>query len=573
VTLLADPQAVAPRPAGPVRRLWDVPLWGHVAALAVVLLVLVPFIGTGSSFSADEGAAVVQAISLSEGHGWIVEHPFPDVDATGANYPLENSERGARGVAPYAKHPLYPLVLAAAHRVAGVPGMMLGSLAGTLCAAGVAALVARRLDEALVRPTLWTVGQASPLLGVGYEVNPHTIAAALAAGAVLLTLRAADRRSVATALGAVACVAGALLFRTEALFFVAGLASVAGVLGLASPRARPALFAVAGGSVLAAIVTMELEHRWTARLLGAASVASPLTSPSSPGAGVGRQVRAFVLTWLTTGYSTSGLVDVALLVMASGTVLAELAVRRHADDGVVVGLCGLVGVAAVLALASGPVHLVPGLLIVFPVLAGGLTLLTGQVLATRAARLAFGTFVVFALGVAATQYGRGGSGEWGGRYFALGLALVVPVVLLALRDAGRRLPSGSRRVAGGTLVVCMAAMAAMGLATIREQHRRTGAMNGAIRSALGSVASDGLPVVIATDGALARHAWPIMDDARLLLSYGDLDELAGRLDVAGVRRFVVVTSAAQPVASPGGRLQVVSRIDGTLAHVLVVDIV
>ena len=121
--------------------------------------------------------------------------------------------------------------------------------------------------------------------------------------------------------------------------------------------------------------------------------------------------------------------------------------------------------------------------------------------------------------------------------------------------------------------MCMGAMAAMGLATLREQHRRTGSMNGAIRSAIGSVASDGRPVVVATDGALARHAWPIMDDARLLLSYGDLDELAGRLDAAGVHRFVVVTSAARPVASPGERLHVVSRIDGTVAHVLVVDIV
>ncbi len=572
MTLLADPQAPAPRRAGPVRRLWDLPFRAHVAALAVVLLALVPLVGTGSSFSADEGAAVVQAKSLSRGDGWIVEHPFAEIDATGANYPLENSERGDRGVAPYAKHPLYPLVLATAHRVGGVTGMVLLSLAGTLCAAALAALIARRLDEALVRPTLWTVGLASPLLFDGFLVIAHTAAAALAAGAMLLALRAADRRSVASALAVVPCVAAAVLLRTEAVFFAAGLASVAAALALASRRSRFALFTVAGGTVLAALVTMALEDHWTAHLVGAAPVTASLTTASPLGGGPGSQVRAFVLTWLTTGYSDSGVVDVALFVMAIGTVLAALAVRRRAEDRIVVGLSLVVAAAGAMALAAGPVHLVPGLLIAFPVVGAGLALLNRRVLATDTARLAFGTFVVFALAVAATQYERGGSGEWGGRYFALGLPLVVPVVLLAIRDAGCRLASRPRRVAGGALVVCMAAMAAMGVATIREQHRRTGAMNGAIRAAIGSVPSEGLPVVVATDGALARHAWPIMDDARLLLSGGDLDELAGRLDAAGVRQFVVVTSAARPLEIPGGRMQVVSRDDGALARVLVVRI-
>jgi hypothetical protein len=318
---------------------------------------------------------------------------------------------------------------------------------------------------------------------------------------------------------------------------------------------------------------MSIEDRWTAHILGISSPTSPLTTTSPPGGGLGGHVRAFVLTWLTTGYSTSGLTSVALFVMAAGTVLAAVAVRRGGEDRFVIGPSVVVAIAAALALVTGPVHLVPGLLIAFPVLAAGLALVTRRVLASDTARLAFGTFVVFALGVVATQYERGGSGEWGGRYFALGLPLVVPVALLAIRDAGRRLASAPRRVAGGALVLCMAAMAAMGVATIREQHRRTGAMNEAIRAAISSVASDGLPVVVATDGALARHAWPIMDHARLLLSYGDLDELAGRLDSAGVRQFVVVTSAARPADRTGDRIQVVSRVDGTLAEVLVVRFV
>jgi len=112
----------------------------------------------------------------------------------------------------------------------------------------------------------------------------------------------------------------------------------------------------------------------------------------------------------------------------------------------------------------------------------------------------------------------------------------------------------------------------MGVATVREQHRRTGAMNGAIRAAMRSIPSDRPPVVVATDGALARHAWPVFDDARLLLSYGDLDELAGRLVGAGVPQFVIVTTASPPLVDLGTRVEVVSAVEGVSARVLVVRI-
>ena len=165
----------------------------------LVLLALVPVVGTASSFSADEGAVIVQARSLAGkltgGDGWIVEHPVPEVDPTGVNYPLENADRGENGFAPYAKHPLYPVLLAVADRAGGVTAMVLLSLAGTLAAAALAAGLARRIDPALARPTLWVVGLASPLLFDGYLVMAHALAAALAVGAVLLAVRAVEERS------------------------------------------------------------------------------------------------------------------------------------------------------------------------------------------------------------------------------------------------------------------------------------------------------------------------------------------------------------------------------------------
>lgn len=121
MTLVGDPPTVRHRTrVGTLRRMWSLPVRAHVAALAVVLLALVPLVGPSASFSTDEGAAIVQAQSLSRGDGWIVEHPVPEVDPDGRHYPLELSERGPRGFVAFGKHPVYVLLLAGADRVGGV---------------------------------------------------------------------------------------------------------------------------------------------------------------------------------------------------------------------------------------------------------------------------------------------------------------------------------------------------------------------------------------------------------------------------------------------------------------------
>ncbi|MEA2716560.1 MAG: hypothetical protein QOI99_877, partial [Actinomycetota bacterium] len=135
-----DPAATGPAstsrsPAGRVRRAWAAPVWVHLAALALILVALMAVVGTGASFSADEGAAITQAKSLARGDGWIVAHPLPQADPEGANYPLELSAKGPRGVSPFAKHPLYAIVLAGAERAGGVTAMVALSMLGTLAAA------------------------------------------------------------------------------------------------------------------------------------------------------------------------------------------------------------------------------------------------------------------------------------------------------------------------------------------------------------------------------------------------------------------------------------------------------
>jgi hypothetical protein len=562
VTLVADPTAPA-RPSGRRRR----SIAAHLAGLAVVLLALVPVVGTGGSFSADEGAAVVQARSLAAGDGWIVEHPLPEADPTGVNYPLENSERGLNGVTPYAKHPLYPLLLAGAARLGGVTGMVLLSLAGTLAAAGLAALLARRLDRGLERPALWVVGLASPLLFDGFLVIAHSLAAALAAGAVLLAVRAVETRRVLPALAVGPVVAAGAMLRTEFALLALALAATVAVAGLVARRlAVPAL--VAAVAVAAAVAARLADREWAAGIVGPPVPGAPLPTGALPSGGLAGRVRGFMLTWLTPGYGTTATVHLALIVMLLAVVAGAYLVRRRPEERRLIGGVSVVAVAAaIVALASAPANVVPGLLVAFPLAAAGLLLLRREHLSTLPARLALGTAGLFAVAVVATQYQRGGSGEWGGRYFAAGLTVVTPVLLLAVRDAGRRLDPQVRRIAGGCLAGCMVVLSVMAIGGLRSAHQRNASMNEAVASV---VAGGGPSVVVAADGAIARHGWPTFDDARWLLAGPDLPALAGRLRAAGVPEFVYVT---RDPASAGG-LMVVSRRAGGGAgrqwHVLVV---
>ncbi|MGI9021651.1 MAG: hypothetical protein ACR2HV_00155, partial [Acidimicrobiales bacterium] len=249
----------------------------------------------------------------------------------------------------------------------------------------------------------------------------HTLGAAAAAGAVLLALRAAEgrgRRGVAIA-GAAGCVVVAVLLRNEAVFWGLGLGVALGALALhrRSPTLAGAAVAMAGAAGVAHLG----EEAWFERILGGNMV----NLAADPDAGVGLlagRVRSISLTWLRPGYGEFPGAELALILMLGAVVTATVAVRRHPDNRrVIISLAAVASTAAVVAMVAGPTNLVPGLLVAAPVLAAGLVALRRSCLRPLGARLAFTTFAVFALLVAATQYARGGSGEWGGRYFALGL--------------------------------------------------------------------------------------------------------------------------------------------------------
>lgn len=537
-------------PDRPLLRLWHRPRAAHVGALAAVLLVLLPVVGWSASFSADEGAAIIQARSLARGDGWIVEHPLPTVDPEGLAYPLELSEWGERGVAPFGKHPLYALVLAGADRVGGILAMVLLSLVGTVAAAMVGAALARRLDPALERPALWVLGLGSPLLFDGYLVIAHTLGAALAGLAVLAAVVAVERQSRLAAAAVLPCVATAVLFRTEASLLAVGLAAAAAtvvVLGRDRPRwPRWPGMAVAAAALVGAGGARLVERVWIGQIVGAPVEAPAASSPSGAGDGfLADRFQAFVVTWLRPAYEgSSPVVLLALVVMALAIVTAVLAGRRRPHDGETVRIrAAVAALAAVLALVLVPRNLVPGLLIAFPVGLAGATALRMDTLRPLAARLAFVTFAVFSAGVLATQYAIGGATEWGGRYFAIGLPVVVPVLLLGLRQVAIALDRATLVRAGASLAVCTVVLSTMSLVSLRATHRFTDGLMRSIDSVSQQASGEAEPpVLVTTSPLMPRLAWATFEDQRWLLSAPDrLADVIDRLGTAGVDRFTFVT--------------------------------
>jgi hypothetical protein len=543
VTLLAGPFAAPAIAHGAARRIWDAPPWRHLLALALLLVILVPVVGTGSSFSSDEGAAIVQARSLASGEGWIVPHPLPEADPDGDHYPLVLSERGERGFAPFAKHPAYAVLLAGAFRFGGVAAMVLVSVAGVVAAAGLAGALAARFDPVLRRPTIWTVGLATPLFFDGFLVIGHALGAACAAGAVLAAVVAITERRPAMALAVAAWIAGAVLLRTEAALFAGALAAVALIVAVrARPRA-PALL-VAGAALAAAVVARMFEAAWLVRIVGHAPSAVEIPDRYDAG-GIGGYLRdrldGVYVTWVLPDYKGAQPFSLLLLIMVAALAAAAVEARtgRHGARGVLVP-AGLAAVAAMGALITTPAAAVPGLLLACPLLIAGLAVIRRPVVREGGVALALGTVGLFALAVIATQYPTGGGGEWGGRFFALAIPVVVPVLLLALHRHGRAVAPEARRGAVAALVVCSLAVTSMALLTLRSTHQYWSGVIDSLEQA-GAVAGPDVPA-LATWSTAPRYAWPILDRRPWLVTEtAGVDRLRRAFADAGVDRFLFVT--------------------------------
>jgi hypothetical protein len=522
------------------RRMEHVPLWAHLVALAVALLAMVPVIGTDASFTGDEGAAIIQAQMLADGEGWLAPNRFAAVDPEAEAFGLAQSDTGSKGFAPFAKHPAYPVLLAVADRVGGVAAMVVLSIAGTVGASALAGLLAARIDPVLQRPSIWVTGLASPMLFHGYSIIGHSLGAALCAGAALSLLRFLERRGGGAAFGTLACVAGACALRNEALVFAGALTVVTGVTALAR-RNRPALL-LAGSVAITAAAVQLLDAFVLERIVGSrGGVFAP------PRVGDFSFLEARWLGLWATSLRPSrmpgiGTGDVLLtLVLAMGLAAAVIVRRRPTDVNGLVVMTGVGAIAAVARLVVAPIDLIPGLLLAFPLLSVAICLWDRGALAAQATRLPTAIAGLFALGVLLLQYPVGGFLEWGGRYFALALPLVVPIALHVLYRRRAQLDTNARRVAVAGLAVVTAATSFMAVASLRGYHERFGALVDDVQASTRGHE----PVIVTSQPLVARLAWKSYREQRWLTALDSLEPYVPRLRASGVERLTLVTSADQ----------------------------
>jgi hypothetical protein len=211
--------------------------------------------------------------------------------------------------------------------------------------------------------------------------------------------------------------------------------------------------------------------------------------------------------------------------------------RRRNGRGALIGT----GIA-VAALAVGPFtnFVVPGLLLASPIIAAGIIALRRT---TGDAAFMLWVAAVFALAVIATQYDRGGTLEWGGRYFAIAVPVAMAPLLSGLRSMGERLEPRTR-VAGGTAIVVLSgALAFSGLSAIRNVHAYAGRVLAAADEAgTRSDAGGGDPVVITRDNDVGRFTWPASTRQRWLwVPPDDTAPVIEALAADGVQSVVIAT--------------------------------
>ncbi|MEY2426639.1 MAG: hypothetical protein QOI61_2211 [Actinomycetota bacterium] len=505
------------------QRAWSVPVTAHCLALLVVLVGLAAVVGTESSYIDDEGAAVVQARHLADHNSWIVPHPLPEVDPTGLFYPYKLSEAGERGAAPFAKHPVYAVVLASLWRIGGIKALLGLSLLGTVLAGLTAGLLAGRIDSRFARPAVWAVGLGSPLLFDGYLVLAHTVGAALGGALVLVLTRREGRGKLGAVAGAAALAAGLVLMRSEGALLV-GAAAVA---AFVPRRTRWLAIAAASGGAGAFVA----ERLWVRSIVGAPVASAVVSAGHRAGVGgVRGRVNGAWATLVRPGYSGGSAAEFLLLVALVAFVFGVLLARQRS---VFTPLAAVTASACVLLrLAIAPAAPVPGMLVACPILlVGGLSaaVMRARSLLNPVHVALLGLFV---LGVLATQYEHGGGLEWGGRYFAIALPLAIPIALVGLAALPRSLVVG---VAVATL-----ALSTLAVAELRDTHRAT-------TRVLDAIDAEGGALAITTAGELPRLDWAAADRRQwLLVPPDDVATLLRRLPAAGVHRVVVVYPDSRP---------------------------
>lgn len=510
------------------------PLIAHATLLGLVMLAGLVLFGQGALFHPDEGAMLLQEQTVDDTGGFAAPNPQPQLDPEMDALPIEIASRTDEGTwLPFAKHPTYVWAMVGSSQLFGDQGPLVLSCLGVVLAALATGLLAERVEKGLGIPTLWATGLAAPLFFDGYIVIAHAIGAALAAWLVLVLLRAADAPVALERwlLGLCAAFFAALLVlvRTEGVFLVGAVGASAAL--FLAPRTRALVLGI--GVALAGGVA----YRWIDPWLAVrASGTDLVTTTGEVGTtDIGRTVRGRPEA-LWTGLFDPTILRAGLGVLAGlGAATFWYAASRLRKFGAEALALGLLVVAVTLyALAATSGDVMPGLIVATPVLAGMLGL-TGGDLRRPLVRTTVAAGLAFVAAVALTQYDTAGGGHVGGRYFVIGLPLVMPAAVLGWTRLTERAGATGKKwlprlVAAAAITTVLQAGFAM-----RQQRDFVAALVDHVDDVRSEVGGGGGPAaVLSTNGWGSRYAWDVVDEGIWLATpNASLDRYSARLAARG----------------------------------------
>lgn len=532
-------------------------LWPHAVLLAVLLVGLMPFLTNGYLAMVDESVYSYQAANLADG-SWTSARPLTDIDVDGWYGPLIDSTVIGDEWIPYARQPLYPVLLAPLYRLGGYTALIGLSVVGTWVAAIAAAAIARRIDRRAAIVALWVTGLGTPLLFDAYVAVGHSLAAALSGICALALLHSAGlesatsessrtpRQSWRWAAAAMASAVVLVLVRSEGALVVGAMAMTGVLLSIQFVDGRPRVqwkrAAAAAAVGVAGVAAYFANSRWAAHLtsgaVGAGGSVPRITDP------VAQAWNSLIRPWGTDTRNASTTMALALVCLVLAALLLRLFPRRPLIGSAV--LC--FGAAAAIARHAEAVDQVSGLAATAPFLTFGLLLVGKPELSRPADRFLIGTGALTTVGILWFAYGEGGAAEWGGRFYHVLIPLLVPVAVVALFRFQSTIDSvGYRRLIAASLVIMTAASAVLSLRLLADNRNLSRSIVRETMALSSEMAEPFVAIATVNSTGLSRLYWAEVRDGYQLLNGGNITsfaQLLTRADEAGRDEVLLITDTS-----------------------------
>lgn len=489
-------------------------LVAQAALLFLLILFLVPQVlrDHGLAYS-DEGLYAAQTSTLATGH-WDARRPAPDLpDVADLNGIGPEWTHGDRYIG-YVRHSTYIRLLVPFWNIGGFGGLLIPSALGGALAALSSALLARRLSLGLASPTLWITGLGTPLIFDSLLIAAHTLAAAACGWvAVGLALVLLDRR-YRHLIWCLPLTGITVLLRSEGTLAMLAMGIAIGLVALVQFRRSPRGALVTAGLGIAVIATAAAAYFLDAELARQLTGTAARTQTIERFGGEREYLPQVWISLFRPWYSEMAPQPVVALGSAGvvlSALLARLVGRRHPFIPVAVLSAATICLAYE---APSARWLMTGLFAAAPLLLAGLFLLRRSDVSQPLVATSLLTLAFFATGLVATGYSEGGAAEWGGRFYAVILPLLVPIAIMGLSHLRELGSVTAGRVAIACMVVVSLAMATMAVGTNRSIRSNSREFSRATMSAVHSLSRSKKPLLIIGGTAVGGTSRALWDQRR-----------------------------------------------------------